>query len=505
MDIDQELINILCSCSNAKQLCDTIEILKDQCVLSKSELNLFKDFTKDIETYGSTNVESKFKDCEEIQKYNSLELDDKIGVYVKERYDREFVGFFDADNMYLPEKVNYYFTGYTKQINTTIDENIFSDDMFCSCNDNIISTNSTDIDEYSGGIKHGYITTLIGDEGAFKSLWAINIAYTAILNANNVMYLSLGVNKDSIAKRLMTRHSCNERFSNGMSYEEMHNPYNFNRVSNIINDFEDNYSKNIILYDESDLKIASVASLRRLIALAQKHFLDVTAAGIDLIVIDDFSYMSLSKSGKITRNRSSVINEYYHYLKGEANNILGTGCTCSVVCTHQHKGDGHEVYFNNGEYRLSYIPEPIVLCSDNIFTIYGSTLENTKASRCKVVKTSYGEVMEYSIKVAVDSDKWYMSFDDKSITESRELCKFKDEQITDLKQQVVQLAEQRNNQAKALEQYRRQEDDDMDILLGKGLLSDKEVNQLRKQNPIDHDEDGKDDGKKEIVCISMCS
>lgn len=488
---DQEFINILCSCESMKQLCDTIEILKERCVLKENEVSILKTLTDEIETYGITDIESKFQNGEEISKYSSLELDDKIETYVKKRIDQEVADLFKSGDVYDSQKINYYFNGYVENINSSIDETIFSDDMFITNIDNTISTNSDNIDEISGGLRPGYITTLVGDNGVFKSLWAINIVYTAIVNATNVMYLSLGNDKRTVAKRLMTRHSCNERFSEGISYEAMHNSNNFGSVSNIVNNFIENYSRNIIIYDESDLKIASVASLRRLIALAQKYFLEETASGIDLIVIDDFTYMSLSKNGKVTRNRSTVIDEYYRYLKGESRNILGTNYACSVLCTHQHRGDGSTDLIKGYEYNLSYISEPIVLCSDNVFTIYGSTLANTKVARCKVIKTAYGELMNHSDTIAIDSDKWYMSFDDKSIAEARTLCKLKDEQIKELKEEVECLKEQRDNQAQALEQYSNQENEDMDISLGRGIISDEEARELRKQTSIVNDKEGK--------------
>ena len=100
------------------------------------------------------------------------------------------------------------------------------------------------------------------------------------------MYLSINTDKEIQVKRLFTRHNCNEKFPESYTYESMHNKYNQTAVTNVIYDFKERYSKNLIIFDESDMCVPTIRSLRRLIAQAEKYFLDNTDSGIDLIIVD---------------------------------------------------------------------------------------------------------------------------------------------------------------------------------------------------------------------------
>ena len=63
------------------------------------------------------------------------------------------------------------------------------------------------------------------------------------------------------------------------------------------------------------------------------------------------------------------------------------------LCTHQDVDDGVLAMKNNGNYKLSFIDKTIVASTNNIFSIYGPSLNCSTKARVKVVKTLYGEVM----------------------------------------------------------------------------------------------------------------
>lgn len=104
----------------------------------------------------------------------------------------------------------------------------------------------------------------------------------------------------------------------------------------------------------------------------EKCFLDNTDSGIDLIIIDDLTYLSYYNNKQFISARPTVIGQYYKFLKDESKNLLGTNHGCSVLCTHQDIDDGVSAVKNNGNYKLSFINQTIAASSDNIFTIYGS-------------------------------------------------------------------------------------------------------------------------------------
>ena len=76
-----------------------------------------------------------------------------------------------------------------------------------------ISTGIKKIDEDTGGLQPGTIATILGFTGSYKTTWALNIAYNAMVEGKNVCYLSLEVTDENIFFNMVSRHSFNDEFS----------------------------------------------------------------------------------------------------------------------------------------------------------------------------------------------------------------------------------------------------------------------------------------------------
>ena len=498
MEYDQELINILYSCKKAKQLYDVVSVLENEYVLDKDEQKLCDECIREMERFGITNLKNKITSDTVISEYSCLDIDSKLKEFIDDRKIKEHQATFCTayEDPYSTINIDRYLSGYARRTIPSINTDIFSEEIFMDDSREIyISAVSKKIDEFSLGLKKGYITTIVGDDGYFKSLWAINIAYQAIKEDKNAMYLSAGVNKEYVAKRLLTRHSCEERFPRELSYEGMHNDANSIYRSNVVLDFQDMLSTRIVVYDDGDLGIPSIESLRRLIMQAYKYFLEETDSGIDLIIIDDLTYLFYYNGKRIAGDRNTVINGYYRFFRDNSNDLLSTGHTCSILCTHKDVDDGITAEKNSGNYKLAMIPKPIVFCYDNILTIYGSVLNSQTKAKLKVIKSVYGEVMDTPITVAIDYPRWYMSSDAKSISENKYLNEIKDFKIKSLESAVNKLTEERESQEKLLDEYRKHEhkDDGLESIdyippSCKGIVSDEEAMKLRYELDKNYDE-----------------
>lgn len=510
MEYDQELINILYSCKKAKQLYDVVSVLENEYVLDKDEQKLCDECIREMERFGITNLKNKVTSDTVISEYSCLDIDSKLKEFIDERKLQEHTEIFGVvrGDPYATINIDAYLSGYAKRTIPIINTDIFSEEIFMDDSREVyISAVSEKIDEFSLGLKKGYITTIVGDDGYFKSLWAINIAYQAIKEDKNVMYLSVGVNKEYVAKRLLTRHSCEDRFPRELSYEGMHNDANSIYRSNVVLDFQDMLSTRIVVFDDGDLGIPSVESLRRLIMQTYKYFLEETDSGIDLIIIDDLTYLSYYNGKRITGDRKTVINEYYRFLKDNSNDLLSTGHTCSILCTHKDVDDGITAAKNNGNYQLAMIPKPIVFCSDNILTIYGSVLNSQTKAKLKVIKSVYGEVMDTARTVAIDYPRWYMSSDAKSISENKYLKELNDYKIKSLESIVDKLTEERESREKLLDQYRKHEHKDdglgsIDYIPPscEGIVTEEEALKLRYELDKNYDETPTDRSNGGSMC-----
>lgn len=75
-----------------------------------------------------------------------------------------------------------------------------------------IPTGVNFIDEMTGGVHKGEVTSIAGFAGHCKTTFAINISYSALTLNNNVLYLSLEVPSESIYFDFISRHSNNSKF-----------------------------------------------------------------------------------------------------------------------------------------------------------------------------------------------------------------------------------------------------------------------------------------------------
>lgn len=472
-DVDIMFLNILNSCPTTNQLVDVINILKYEYVLSDDELELCDKCLTDIGVYNGSNLKKILDIDLNIEIYDKLKIDDMIDEFIHERKKREMNDIFSltSEDIFSPDSIDKLLNGYTKRIRSSIDQDLFNEDIFFNESEDIyISSISDEVDAFSKGIRKGTITSIIGDSGNFKSLWAINIAYNAVSDGKNVMYLSINTDKEIVAKRLLTRHNCNDKFPNSYSYENMHNIKNVTFSTNVIQDFMENYSTNIVVFDDGDLGVPNVRSIKRLIAEAEKYFLSKKDSGIDLIIIDDLTYLSYYNGKQYINARQSVIGQYYKYLKGEASDLLGTNHGCSILCTHQDIDDGLSASKNNGNYKLAFIPQSIVAASDNIFTIYGSQLTCTTKAKVKVVKAPYGEAMDRAESLAVDYSKWFMSNNDLSLHDIKYLNEIQKYKINELESTVRKFKEERDNAELLLNKYRKGEMDTDDNYSGLGIV-----------------------------------
>lgn len=81
-----------------------------------------------------------------------------------------------------------------------------------------ISTGVKKIDELTGGIQKGKLTSILGWTGCGKSTWAINIAYLAQNQGLNVVYLSLEMSKYTIIANLLSRHSNSNKYNKQLEH-----------------------------------------------------------------------------------------------------------------------------------------------------------------------------------------------------------------------------------------------------------------------------------------------
>lgn len=283
--------------------------------------------------------------------------------------------------------------------------------------DNIISSNNEFVDRcFKGGLKNGKVTTIIGaPSNPSKSLWSLNIAYNAITQNKNVLYLTLGTDERELNKRLILRHSYNTKFETELtSDDEIDDVFDMELVEEVCKDFYENLSSHLIVLDDNDLDISTVTSLQKLFVFAEHKFNEVNKHGIDLIVIDDFTNMKLDDGRKLITNKNQIQTEYYSFFRNQSKNFLGTKRMISIVVTNEFDRKYATYFEENDTFQRSMIPEVIESLSDNILVIRNENTYQVKVTIVKPIRSADGGYYLTSVKACFNN--WYMGYNNEDET-----------------------------------------------------------------------------------------
>lgn len=435
-DIDEELIKILKTELPLEDLVSNLKYILNSNILNNFEIQLCEKILEQVEIIGTYDLESilkilkidinNFSNINVYEKNQILEKIDNLILIRKDIEDKKIQSQ-ALDNMSKgildKETLDIFFNKYTEVIK--IKESNTLETLLNVVEDETteISTACYSTDYLIKGLENGTITTITGnkiyqtDNGSIKSvnvdykgLWAINISYKALLNNKNVLYIALGKSESNVYKALLTKHSCCDIFERPLTYADItsKNEYIKEDLLKVYEDFKTKYQNNIIVFDEKQFNISTHHNLQRLIAFAEKKFKDLTGRGIDLILLDDFTYMKLETKRKSIINKNIIANDYYKFLKNQAKNLLGSGRKIPILLTIDTIDNGLGASKNVGNYVLDFLIYEVQALSDNILSIYGDpNLNSSNSVKIQILK-SKKEIMTESVAVRADISYYNM-------------------------------------------------------------------------------------------------
>lgn len=280
-----------------------------------------------------------------------------------------------------------------------------------------IPTGITFIDEMVGGIHKGEITTFSGFAGHCKTTAAVNAAYNALIQGENVLYCSFEVPKDSIYSDFISRHSNNRKFKMRVPHYDIKKrklkPEQWKYVSEeIIPDLNHGYDGRLYVVDETEFDNYSQYVFESKFREIEKVALEETGHGIDVIVIDHIQLLKFGYGR--SSNTGEVINEYVSYFRQQAMNWLKTGRQVAFVVLSQTNRAGYEyAKENNGKYGATAMAEANELerASTLIITVYAET-EMKDLGMVKVQILKYRDNRNEDDPTEVNVDLKYYLFGD---------------------------------------------------------------------------------------------
>lgn len=280
-----------------------------------------------------------------------------------------------------------------------------------------IPTGINFVDEMTGGIHKGEVSTVTAFAGHGKTTLSLNIAYNALTLGQNVLYMSLEVPKDYIYFDLISRHSNNSKFKMRIPHFELKKrklkPEKWDYVkSTILPDLNDLPGK-IYVADETEFDNYSQYTLESKFREIDKLATEETGHGIDVVFIDHVQLLKFN-SGRVSNSTGDVINEHISWFRQMAMDWLKTKRQVAFVCLSQTNRAGYEyARDNNGKYGATAMAEANELerASALILTVYAES-EMKDLGMAKVQVLKYRDSRNEDEPTEVNIDLQYYLFGD---------------------------------------------------------------------------------------------
>lgn len=278
-----------------------------------------------------------------------------------------------------------------------------------------------ELDKITGGIVPGTVCTILGATGSMKTTYASNIAFNAIKEGKNVLFLSLEESPMQLYSKWLSRASA-EMGKPIPAIEITQKKLEENDEKILLDSvvpFFENLPGNLYIVGEQDLNSYQLTSLeskfKEIDSLAQKE----TGKGIDLLVIDHIQLLKFAQSGL---EEHTVINMYMSFFRQQSLSWLHEKREISIMVLSQANRDGVAyAQRHDGMYLSQHLAEAseVERASSYIISIYVDAMTQiTKQAKLCAVKLRNAALPPSSIVVNEDGE--FYTIGDASIPEQME-------------------------------------------------------------------------------------
>lgn len=221
-----------------------------------------------------------------------------------------------------------------------------------------ISFLCSDLDDRTGGITPGQVCTILGAPGSMKTTYSSNIAYNAMKQGKNILYLSLEEPAIQLYSKWLSRCSIDtntpipQQDINLHKLDEKQQDALYNKVMPTMN----GYPGKIYIVDEQQLSDRSVVTLETKFKEIDKLAREETGHGIDLLVVDHIQLFKFDLGVRI--DTITTINMYVSFLRQQALSWLHEKRQIAVILLSQANREGYEyARKNDGAYLSQHVAE----------------------------------------------------------------------------------------------------------------------------------------------------
>ena len=185
------------------------------------------------------------------------------------------------------------------------------------------------------------VNIVAGQTGHGKSMVANSIAYRAVKDGKNVMFISLEISKKRVFYQMLSIHSrCIDKESDYISHSDIKkHKLNGSQETHVFNELWNDFNQmkgNLYVIDEWDFDSNNINSLQEIMFLVEEYAQKHTGKGLDLIVID---YIQLFKQYEDIRNEYEALSKWVNDLRRISRNFLGQNHEITMLLLSQLNRD----------------------------------------------------------------------------------------------------------------------------------------------------------------------
>lgn len=244
-----------------------------------------------------------------------------------------------ADDNYIPITANFQET-YDKQ------QKLVGISFLCS-----------DLDNLTGGITPGQVCTILGAPGSMKTTYSSNIAYGALKDGKNVLYLSLEEPAAQLYSKWLSRCSLDAKCPIPQKDIVQRNldEKQYKMLFEVVVPKFASYPGKLYIVDEQDLPDYAIPTFESKFKEVDKLAKKETGHGIDVLVVD---HVQLLKFALGDTDTITTINKYVSFFRQMSLSWLHEPRQISVILLSQANREG--IAFaqkNNGQYQSQHVAE----------------------------------------------------------------------------------------------------------------------------------------------------
>ncbi len=197
-----------------------------------------------------------------------------------------------------------------------------------------------ELDRLTGGILPGQICTILGFTGSMKTTYSSNIAYNAIKQGKNVLYLSLEEQPINLYSKWMSRASKDLGLDLEAQQIIQHklDEDGLKKLIEKVYPYFVSLPGKLYMLGEQDISDYNVSTLESKFKVVDKRCKDATGHGIDVLVVD---HIQILKFARADMKENSAINYYVSFFRQQSLSWLHSDRQIIVMLLSQANRDGY--------------------------------------------------------------------------------------------------------------------------------------------------------------------